>query len=374
MKILLFLPAIFRLTVMNHSIKSLWPSFILIFIYFMADECLGTQTGIWVAVLLGGIEFIYTRIKEKTYDKIILATTLFFCIPGLISIWMEGSIIARLQPAIVETALCILLGILSFSHMNLNGTLPASYRKNLHFSEEQMNQMRKMLRFLFYLIAIHTLFSYTALLLLPEKTASFISSPLLYILLGIYFLTLFIRNRFLRTRLKKEEWLPVVNEEGAVIGRAPRSLCHSGSRLLHPVIHLHIINAQNALFLQKRSLKKDFLPGMWDTAVGGHISWNEKIEDALKRETYEELGITDFQVQFLDKYIWESPRERELVFTFLCTHYNQIHIDNDEVEEGRFWTPSELEEGIKEQLLTPNLIHEYHLLLKKRLKKYEQRT
>lgn len=34
----------------------------------------------------------------------------------------------------------------------------------------------------------------------------------------------------------------------------------------------------------KRSMKKDLLPGMWDTAVGGHIGVNEKVEDALKRE------------------------------------------------------------------------------------------
>lgn len=80
-------------------------------------------------------------------------------------------------------------------------------------------------------------------------------------------------------------------------------------------------------------MKKDLLPGMWDTAVGGHIGWNEKVEDALKRETCEELGITDFEARFLGHYIWESPREREFVFSFLCTRYNQIRIANDEVDE-----------------------------------------
>ena len=55
---------------------------------------------------------------------------------------------------------------------------------------------------------------------------------------------------------------------------------------------------------------------MWDTAVGGHIGVNEKVEDALKREASEELGITDFEARFLGNYVWESPRERELVFLF----------------------------------------------------------
>ncbi|MEI3155331.1 MAG: NUDIX domain-containing protein [Odoribacter sp.] len=167
--------------------------------------------------------------------------------------------------------------------------------------------------------------------------------------------------------MKKEEWLPLVNEKGEVIGQAPRSICHSGSKLLHPVVHLHIINDQREIFLQKRSMKKDLLPGKWDTAVGGHIGLNEKVEDALKRETCEELGITDFEARFMGSYIWESPREKELVFSFICTRYNTIRIDNDEVDEGRFWNKTEIEKGIQANLLTPNLIHEYNNLLLKQL-------
>ena len=82
------------------------------------------------------------------------------------------------------------------------------------------------------------------------------------------------------------------------------------------------------------------------------------------REASEELGITDFEARFLGNYVWESPRERELVFSFLCTRYNHIHIDNDEVDEGRFWTLQELAEGMEKNKLTPNLVHEYRLLLK----------
>ena len=48
-------------------------------------------------------------------------------------------------------------------------------------------------------------------------------------------------------KFKGEEWLPVVDAQGKVIGRAPRSVCHSGSKLLHPVVHLHIINPNRSL-------------------------------------------------------------------------------------------------------------------------------
>ena len=157
---------------------------------------------------------------------------------------------------------------------------------------------------------------------------------------------------------------PIVDEQGNITGAATRGECHSGSKLLHPVVHLHVFNAQGDIYLQKRPEWKDIQPGKWDTAVGGHIDLGESVEIALKREAREELGITDFEARFLGNYVWESPRERELVFSFLCTRYNHIHIDNDEVDEGRFWTLQELAEGMEKNKLTPNLVHEYRLLLK----------
>ena len=84
--------------------------------------------------------------------------------------------------------------------------------------------------------------------------------------------------------MEKEEWFPLVDEAGLVIGKATRKECHSGTKLLHPVVHLHVFNNVGELYLQKRSLRKDIQPGKWDTAVGGHIDYGETVEEALRRE------------------------------------------------------------------------------------------
>ena len=84
--------------------------------------------------------------------------------------------------------------------------------------------------------------------------------------------------------LKSIEYFPLVNEKGDVIGKATRAECHSGSFLLHPVVHLHVFNSQGQLYLQKRASTKDIQPNKWDTSVGGHVDFGETIEEALKRE------------------------------------------------------------------------------------------
>ena len=65
------------------------------------------------------------------------------------------------------------------------------------------------------------------------------------------------------------ELFPIVDNDGRTIGSATRGECHSGSMLLHPVVHLHLFNSSGDLYLQRRPDWKDIQPGKWDTAVGG---------------------------------------------------------------------------------------------------------
>ena len=154
--------------------------------------------------------------------------------------------------------------------------------------------------------------------------------------------------------MQKEEWFPLVDSDGSVIGKATRKECHSGSKLLHPVIHLHVFNDAGDLFLQKRSESKDIQPSKWDTAVGGHVDWGETVEDALRREAMEELGIIGFTPQLVTCYEFESEIERELVHTYKTTYNGVILPNKDEIEEGRFWTLAEVKAGMGKGIFTPN--------------------
>ena len=155
------------------------------------------------------------------------------------------------------------------------------------------------------------------------------------------------------------EQFPIVDEDGNILGAVSRGHAHDGSLILHPVVHLHVFNSSGDLYLQHRPAWKDIQPDKWDTAVGGHIDLGENVDQALHREVREELGITDFQPESLGHYVFESKRERELVYVHRCIYDGPVKPSKDELNGGRFWTRQEILDNLGKGVFTPNFENEY---------------
>ena len=158
------------------------------------------------------------------------------------------------------------------------------------------------------------------------------------------------------------EWFPIVESSGLVIGRSSRQYCHGGTKPLHPVVHIHIIDRMSRIYLQKRSMRKDIQPGKWDTAVGGHVSYGETILEAVHREAEEELKFTDFNPIYLQTYEFESAVEREMANVFAAVGTYELSPDLDEVDEGRWWELADIDASIGKGVFTPNFESEFAMI------------
>jgi isopentenyldiphosphate isomerase len=347
----------------TELLRKLLPGLIPLFVFIAADEIWGTKTGLFVAIGVGVFEMGWIGMKEKRFDKFILFDTLLLVILGFISIVLDNDIFFKLKPGLIELILVAILAISAFSPVNIIGLMGQRYFKGATFNNTQIAQMRTKLKYPFCIFTVHTALVFYAAFYMSNEAWAFISGGLFYILFGVYFLIEIYRaRRKQKIPVNSEEWVPLVNEKGEVTGQAPRSQVHNGSKLLHPVVHMHVINRNKAILLQKRPVSKLIQPGKWDTAVGGHISAGETIEQALKKEAFEEIGLKDFSARLLGIYKWEPDEEAELVYLFVTNDHRNYRVHSDEVEEVCFRTKNQIEKQIGQGIFTPNFEHEFNML------------
>jgi isopentenyldiphosphate isomerase len=163
----------------------------------------------------------------------------------------------------------------------------------------------------------------------------------------------------------EHETLDLVDENGVRIGTATRDACHSNPELLHQAVHVFVFDRSgDKLLLQKRSKYKRIQPGRWDTSVGGHVDLGEEPLAAACRETEEELGFQPEKglLEPIHRYLWHSDIESELISSYKYHYEGPFHFNENEIEQGRFFSFAEIEALALGGLLTPNLLHELKLL------------
>lgn len=161
---------------------------------------------------------------------------------------------------------------------------------------------------------------------------------------------------FLADRL---QLLDIVDGDGRIVGAAPRRCVHGDNRLLHRVVHVLVFDAGGRLLLQKRSAQKKVAPGRWDTSVGGHVDCGESIEEAMRREMSEELGVSGISPRFAYRYQHSNDLESELVFTYWCVYDGPIRFSEDEIDLVKFWEMEEIESAMGQGILSDNFEDEF---------------
>ncbi|MBF0541881.1 MAG: NUDIX domain-containing protein [Nitrospirae bacterium] len=160
------------------------------------------------------------------------------------------------------------------------------------------------------------------------------------------------------------EILEIVDNNGNIIGTAPRNVAHGDNTLLHRVVHALVFDDTNKLLLQKRSMNKDVAAGLWDTSVGGHVDLGETTIEAICREINEELGINCPNPEFLYSYIHSNDFESELVYTYKYINNEKIIFNREEIDDVCYWDINELMNVLDNGSFSDNFIHELRLYLK----------
>lgn len=177
----------------------------------------------------------------------------------------------------------------------------------------------------------------------------------------------FIRVRVIRDNFRKEEWYPIVNSEGHVIGKIEKkeSLL-SEQKFLHPVIRVHII-VDNMIYLQKRVSSDLIFPEKWDTAISNHVHFGETIGECVAHSAKIRYGLKEINPIYLTKYQIETNNEKQLAFVYYTNQIKHLKPLCPNIEQGKFWPITQVCQELNSGIFTPNFIKEFELLCEKSL-------
>lgn len=173
--------------------------------------------------------------------------------------------------------------------------------------------------------------------------------------------------------MSTEEYYAVLDNQRRVIGKAPWREVHEKG-LLHEVVAVFIFRDKSCreLLMQKRSIFMTQDPGKWNHSAGGHVIYGQTTEDAIQRETQEELfdratfPNIDFEkiTSFFQK---DKPGNRELLTLFRVIYSGPFYPDKKELDAPLKWvSTSFLHKDIQKHpnLYTVSFIHSFHEYIK----------
>lgn len=132
---------------------------------------------------------------------------------------------------------------------------------------------------------------------------------------------------------KDYELLEVLNEDGTSTGTyLPRSEVHE-KLLWHNEVSLLVINEKDEILLERRNKNKKSNPSKLGL-VGGHVVKGETIEDAVKKEAFEEVGALFDKVVLFDqsKEPWHTAFKNRF-YTFTTKKIEEYKVQKEEVDE-----------------------------------------
>lgn len=135
--------------------------------------------------------------------------------------------------------------------------------------------------------------------------------------------------------IDNQELLFVVDENNKPLKPQSRSTAHKNG-LWHRTTGIWVINRKKQILCQKRSLKKDILPGYWEASFGGHLAPNEDYRHNGTTELSEELEIKVQESELIPYKVFKSdkPTHKEFQQVFaLITDAKNFDFEKDEIEK-----------------------------------------
>jgi isopentenyldiphosphate isomerase len=142
-----------------------------------------------------------------------------------------------------------------------------------------------------------------------------------------------------------EERVAVIDDSGAVVGSAPRSVMRRDN-LAHLVVAVLLRDGAGRVYVHRRTETKDVFPGMHDCFAAGCVLAGEEPAAAAERELAEELGVIGVRLEPVFSGWYADSATRHLCHAWTATYDGPVTHQPEEVAWGGWMTVAELQANL----------------------------
>lgn len=136
------------------------------------------------------------------------------------------------------------------------------------------------------------------------------------------------------------------------------------------IVFVCIFNSEGKMLIQQRQATKKGWPNMWDVAAGGAVRKNETSAEAIKRETFEELGLSFKKKEFVKLMsVYYNHQIHDFYSITADVNIEDLVLQKEEVKNAKWATEEEIIEMIRNRTFVSLYEEVIHLFFRMKTKK-----
>ncbi len=305
--------------------------------------------------------------KNKIYQFLLLPTVLTFFLYFLFLNFRIEPTFYQYSSVLIEMLFVVVLAFTGFTKSGVINRICKS--DNPLFKRTQwrttLNEFYFVSQIIQNVFTLH-LFVVLVYMILPVSihnpaTENFLNS-ILAIILGVMIIIYEqLRIMIIQGKFRKEIWLPVLSDEGKVIGCVARSVSQGQpKKYYHPIVRIAVMY-KGMLYLVKGD-QEHSSAGKLDYPYQQDVLFRRSI-DATVKETLGRLGKDkNIKPRFQLTYRFENEQVKQLVYLYTLRVDTEEQLKQTSSEHGKLWTVAQIGENLQAGLFSEYFDQEFSYL------------
>lgn len=323
---------------------------------------------ICISLCFGCIVLFEFLKKDRVYQFMLLPSAVTLVLYSVFLCLKLEPVLFIYSPLITELLLVVTLSIIGFTkrvvlrHIR-DSKYPPFKRTLLRTSLNEFYFLAQLVQ------GVYTLHLFIILFysILPDsmqdmRTERFLNRELGIVIGVLVIIYEQIRLSLMKGSLTKEMWVPVLNDNGNVIGCIARSVSRTlPKKYYHPIVRVVVVY-NGMLYLMKRSKSEFVSPGTMDHPFQRYVLFRHSIKSTVSEAIGALAQERSISPRCLIRYVFENEKVKHLVSLYVISLKREDQLKYFSGKNGKLWTTKQIEENLDSGIFSEYFVKEFSYL------------